>query len=40
MSNTLFGDAEFMSGSAKGGDDTLIAGTAAPGSTVSQRHVG
>ena len=35
MSNILFGDAEFMSGSAKGGDDTLFAGTTAPGGTVS-----
>jgi hypothetical protein len=35
MTNILFGDAEAMSGSAKGGDDTLIAGTAAPESMVS-----
>ena len=34
VTNILFGDAEFMSGSAKGGDDTLFAGTAAPGGTV------
>ena len=35
MNNILFGDAEFMSGSAKGGDDTLFAGTTVPGGTVN-----
>jgi Ca2+-binding RTX toxin-like protein len=35
VTNTLFGDAASLSGFAKGSDDTLIAGTAAPGSTVS-----
>jgi hypothetical protein len=34
MSNILFSDAEFMSGSAKGGNDTLFAGPRQTGAPV------